>query len=121
MLVRDTKPNLLSVRIERHGAQFCDDVLDSCQHADFFFSDGYLASCYHNEEYMITEYYSDPVNVKLFEEGNEEELWDLAAHASRLYVKDWPEKQKIDEEMITDVLDYYAKDELVTVEENYYE
>ena len=35
--------------------------------------------------------------------------------------QEWKNKQKIDEEVITDILDYYAKDELVTIEEDYYE
>lgn len=112
---------MLKLRIERHGPEYANDVLDDIQSADFFFSDGYLASCYHNEEYMITEYYSDPVDVKLFEDGNETELWELATTKNRLYTKEWKTKQKIDEEMITDILDYYAKDELVEIEENDYE
>tara|TARA_B110000495_G_C23020687_1_gene605482 strand:- start:1921 stop:2256 length:336 start_codon:yes stop_codon:yes gene_type:complete len=111
---------MISVRIERHGAQFCDDVLDDCQHADFFFSNGYLATCYHNEECMITEYYQKPMDVKLFETGSETELWELA-DSNKMSYNEWPEKQVIDEEMITDVLDYYAQDELVTVKEDFYE
>ena len=35
--------------------------------------------------------------------------------------KDWPDKQVVDEEIVTDILDYYAEGELVKVEENYYE
>jgi hypothetical protein len=112
---------MLSLRIERHGAQFCEDVLDNCQHADFFFNNGHLASCYHNDEHMLTEYYSDPMDVKLFEDGKETELWELATNANKLYTKEWNDKQQIDEEMVTDVLDYYAKDELVEVEEEYYD
>lgn len=111
---------MLSLRIERHGAQFCEDVLDNCQHADFYFSDGYLASCYHNDEHMLTEYYSEPMDVKLFEDGSENELWEHATN-TKLHTKEWNDKQQIDEEMVTDVLDYYAKDELVEVEEEYYD
>ena len=96
------------------------DVLDDIQSADFFFSNGYLATCYRNDEHMLTEYYSDPMDVKLFGDGNENELWELAS-ANKLYTKEWPKKQCIDEEMITDILDYYAKDELVEIEENDYE
>ena len=109
-----------SLRIERHGALFSADVMDECQHADFYFSDGYLASCYHNDEHMLTEYYSEPVDVRLFEEGNETELWEHATN-TKLHTKEWKDKQCIDEEMITDILDYYAKDELVEIEEDYYE
>jgi len=109
---------MLKLRIERHGPEYAKDVLDDIQSADFFFSNGYLATCYFNDEHMLTEYYSDPVNVKLFEEGNETELWELATNENRLYTKEWKTKQKIDEEMITDILDYYAKDELVEIEEN---
>ena len=46
---------MLSLRIERHGSQFTEDVMDDCQHAEFFFSNGYLASCYYNEEHMINK------------------------------------------------------------------
>ena len=112
---------MLSVRIERHGGPFCDDVMDDCQHADFFFSNGSVASCYHNEEFMLTEYYTDPVDTKLFNRGHETELWETAMEQSGLVIKEWSQKQVIDEEMVTDVLDYYAKDELVEVEEDYYE
>ena len=70
---------------------------------------------------MLTEYYSDPMDVKLFEDGSETELWELASNGNKLYTKEWKDKQHIDEEMVTDVLDYYAKDELVEVEEEYYE
>lgn len=111
---------MLSVRIERHGPTFCDDVLDDCQHADFFFSNGYVASCYHNEEFMLTEYYHDAIDTKLFDKLPENELWETAGE-SGLSIKEWSQKQVIDEEMITDILDYYAKDELVEVKEIYYE
>ena len=110
---------MLSLRIERHGSQFSEDVLDDCQHADFFFSNGYVASCYHNDEYMITEYYQNPLDPKVFGE-DEGTLWQLAAD-NKVTHRDWNDKQKIDQEMITDILDYYAKDELVTIEEDYYE
>ena len=111
---------MLKLRIERHGPEYAKDVLDDIQSADFFFSNGYLATCYRNDEHMLTEYYSDPMDVKLFGDGNENELWELAS-ANKLYTKEWPKKQCIDEEMITDILDYYAKDELVEIEENDYE
>ena len=120
MIIANAKSNQLSLRIERHGAHFSRDVLDDCQHADFYFSNGYLASCYHNDEHMLTEYYSEPMNVKLFEGGSETELWEHAAN-TKLHTKEWNDKEFIDEEMIIDILDYYAKDELVTIEEDYYE
>lgn len=110
---------MLSLRIERHGAKFSEDVLDDCQHADFFFSNGYIASCYHNEECMITEYYQNPLDPKIFGE-DETTLWQMAAD-NKVSHQEWKDKQKIDEEVITDILDYYAKDELVTIEEDYYE
>ena len=56
----------LSVRIERHMTPFGDSDED-CNHADFFFSDGYMATAYHNEEHMITEYYKSPIDKELFE------------------------------------------------------
>ena len=111
---------MISVRIERHATNYCEDVLDNCQHADFFFSNGYLATCYHNEEHMITEYYQKPMDVQLFGPDKETELWELA-ETNKIAYNEWSDKQKIDEEMVTDVLDYYAQGELVTVEENFCE
>ena len=111
---------MLSLRIERHGSQFTEDVIDDCQNADFFFSNGYLASCYHNDECMITEYYQKPMDIELFGPDKETELWELA-ETNKIAYNEWPDKQKIDEEMITDILDYYAPDELVTITEEEYE
>ena len=70
---------MLSLKIERHGAKFSKDVLDDCQHADFFFSNGYIASCYHNDECMITEYYQNPIDPKIFGEY-EGTLWQMASY-----------------------------------------
>ena len=111
---------MLSLRIERHGSQFTEDVLDDCQHADFLFSNGYLASCYHNDEHMITEYYQRPMDIELFGPNKETELWELAS-TNKVSYNEWPNKQVVDEEIVTDILDYYAEGELVKVAENYYE
>lgn len=111
---------MISLRIERHGVQFTEDVMDDCQHAEFFFSNGYLASCYHNEEHMITEYYQKPMDIELFGPNKEDELWELAS-TNKIAYNEWPDKQKIDEEMITDILDYYAPEELITITEEEYE
>ena len=110
---------MLTLRIERHGTKFSKDVLDDCQHADFFFSNGYIASCYHNDECMVTEYYQNPIDPKIFNE-DDGTLWQMASD-NKVTHCEWQEKQKIDEEVITDILDYYAKDELVKIEETYYE
>ncbi len=110
---------MISVRIERYTSPFGDSD-DDCNHADFFFSDGYMATAYHNEEHMITEYYKSPIDKELLQEGKEEELYDMLSYTP-MSNKDWPDKQVVDEEIITDILDYYAEGELVKVEENYYE
>ena len=110
---------MLSLTIERHGAKLSKDVLDGCQHADFFFSNGYVASCYHNDECLITEYYQNPLDPKIFGEDNGT-LWQMAAD-NKVTHHEWKDKQTIDEEVITDILDYYAKDELVTIKEEHNE
>ena len=70
---------------------------------------------------MITEYYKSPIDKELLEEGTweEEELYEMLSYtpmANYLH-----ERQVVDEEIVTDILDYYAEGELVKVEENYYE
>jgi hypothetical protein len=107
---------MTSVRIDRHGPQFCDDVLDNCQHADFFFSSGYVASCYHNEDHMISECYYTAVDPEMFEHGSETELWETLSE-TKLNVKDWKKKQYIDEEIVNHILNWMSPDELVEVEE----
>ena len=112
---------MTSVRIERHGPQFCKDALDDCQHADFFFSDGYVASCYHNEEHMISECYYYKVDPKLFADPvDATELWETL-DGTKLNVKDWEDKQYIDEEIVNHILNWMSPNELVKVEEEYYE
>ena len=104
---------MLSVRIEPQLTPFGDPDED-CNHADFFFSDGYVASCYHNEEHMVTEYYLKPVDVKLFDKVNHDELGNALSYIKMQY-KSWENKQFIDEEIVIDILDYYAPGELVNV------
>ena len=111
---------MLSVRIERHGPQFCDDVLDGCQHADFFFSDGYVASCYHNEDHMISECYYSKVDPKLFDKDSATELWETLSE-TKLSVRDWEDKQYIDEEIVNHILNWVVPNELINVEEEYHE
>ena len=77
----------LSVRIERHMTPF-GDADEDCNHADFFFSDGYMATAYHNEEHMITEYYKSPIDKELLQEGKEEELYDMLSYTP-MSNKDW--------------------------------
>ena len=80
---------MLSLRIERQGAKFSEDVLDDCQHADFFFSNGYIASCYHNEECMITEYYQNPLDPKIFGEVKEK-FYNFFLKSCRIFFSDDP-------------------------------
>ena len=104
---------MLDCRIVSHDSS-SDDVLDECTSADFFFSDGYIASCYYNEEHMITEYYMKPVDVELFDKVNHDELGNALSYIKMQY-KSWENKQFIDEEIVIDILDYYAPGELVNV------
>ena len=111
---------MLSVRIDRHGPQFSENVLDDCQHADFYFSDGYVASCYHNEDHMISECYYYRVDPKLFSRTSSTELWETL-DGTKLNVKDWEDKQYIDEEIVNHILNWMSPNELVEVEDEYYE
>ena len=111
---------MTSVRIDRHGPQFSENVLDDCQHADFYFSDGYVASCYHNEDHMISECYYYRVDPKLFSRMASTELWETLSE-TKLNVKDWEDKQYIDEEIVSHILTWVSPNELVEVEEEYYE
>ena len=54
---------MLSVRIISNVP--FGDIDEDVIHADFFFSDGYMATAYHNEEHMITEYYKSPLDKEL--------------------------------------------------------
>ena len=106
----------LSVRIISN-VPFGDSNEDTT-HADFFFSDGYMATAYHNEEHMITEYYKAPLDKELFKPWKQEELHEMLSYTP-MANKDWPDKQVVDEEIVTDILDYYVEGELVKVEEIY--
>ena len=94
------------------------DIDEDSTHSDFFFNNGYFATAYHNEEHMITEYYKSPIDIELFQEGNREDLYEMLSYTPMVN-KDWPDKQVVDEEIVTDILDYYAEGELVKVEEVY--
>ena len=109
---------MLSVRIISNVP--FGDIDEDVTHADFFFSDGYMATAYHNEEHMITEYYKSPLDKELFKPSMQAELYEMLSYTP-MSNKDWPNKQVVDEEIITDILDSYAEGELVKVEENYYE
>ena len=39
-----------------------------------------MATAYHNEEHMITEYYKSPIDKELLQEGKEEELYDMLSY-----------------------------------------
>ena len=76
----------LSVRIVRHSIPL--RPMKYCNHADFFFSNGYMATAYHNEEHMITEYYKSPIDTELFQEGYEEDLYEMLSFTPMVN-KDW--------------------------------
>ena len=107
---------MLSVRIISNVP--FGDIDEDVTHADFFFSDGYMATAYHNEEHMITEYYKSPLDKELFKPSMQAELYEMLSYTP-MTNKDWPNKQVVDEEIVTDILDYYAEGELVKVEEVY--
>lgn len=128
-----THIRMTSVRIERHGPAFTRDVLDNCQHADFFFSNGYVASCYHNEDHMISECYYTAVDPTLFNTQRNRgqtvlslsqresiTIWDVLAE-SKIYTQDWSTKQYIDEEIVNHILNWMSPNELIEVEDEYYE
>ena len=106
---------MISVKIQRHGPAFTLDVMDKCQSADFFFSNGYAATAYHNEDHMISECYHTAVDPKLFD-GESASLWDTLSE-TKLSVRDWEDKQYIDEEIVNHILKWMSPEELVEVED----
>ena len=50
-----------------------------------------MATAYHNEEHMITEYYKSPIDGELLQEGKEE-LYDLLSYTP-MSNEDWMNKQ----------------------------
>jgi hypothetical protein len=65
---------------------------------------------------MISECYYSKVDPKLFDNESATELWETLSE-TKLNVKDWEDKQYIDEEIVSHILNWMSPDELVEVEE----
>jgi hypothetical protein len=65
---------------------------------------------------MISECYYTAVDPKLFNKESPSELWETLSE-TKLNVKDWEDKQFIDEEIVNHILNWMSPDELVEVEE----
>jgi len=64
--------------------------------------DGGIATCHHNGEYILTEYYQDRIEK---ENVGSEEFWDILGEG-KMYLKDWEDKQTWDEEVVQDMLEW---------------
>lgn len=75
--------------------------------------DGGIATCHHNEENILTEYYQDRIEK---ENVGSEEFWDILGEG-KMYLKDWKNKQTWDEEVVQDMLNwlYAATEDIVFV------
>ncbi|MEY4572165.1 MAG: hypothetical protein RLZ10_1391 [Bacteroidota bacterium] len=62
--------------------------------------DGGIATCHHNGNHIITEYYQDRIDR---ENVGKEEFWDILAEG-KMYVNDWEDKQTWDDEVVQDIL-----------------
>lgn len=70
---------------------------ESDREAVIYMSDGGVATFHHNEEHMLTTYYQDRIEIQ------SDDIW-LSLAESKVYLKDWADKQSIDEEMIADAV-----------------
>jgi hypothetical protein len=82
-------------------------VYESANEADVFMTDGGVATFHHNGEHMLTTYYQDRVVVEML--GEDEDLWEKLAEG-KAYIKDWPEKQEVDDGMIKDAVSWLCMD-----------
>jgi hypothetical protein len=75
--------------------------------------DGGIATCHHNGEYILTEYYQDRIEK---ENVGSEEFWDILGEG-KMYLKDWEDKQTWDEQVVQDMLNwlYAATEDVVFV------
>ena len=110
-----------SVEIEYYNSSDPNGGAVGSELAIFFFSDGGVASCHHNDDYMITECYYDRVDPKYRIEGfvdheYAETIWDFL-EGSKVSVKEWKDDQKVTEEMVNYVLNWMVTDQLLDVKE----
>ena len=64
---------------------------------------------------MISECYYSAVDPKLFD-GESDILWDTLSE-TKLNVREWKNKQYIDEEIVNHILKWMSPEELVEVED----
>lgn len=106
---------MLSLTIHRYGNDLTDDVMDSCDHAEFVFTSGYIANCHSNGTHMITDLYHKISKENLYATAYKHKF--VFPGQSKSTSISWPDKQYIDDEIITYIIDYYHPDELVDVNE----
>lgn len=66
---------------------------------DIIVEDGGICSIHHNGTHLITTYYQDRTN------RIDDDMWDNLANG-KAYLKDWEDKQDVDDEVIEDALDW---------------
>lgn len=74
---------------------------ESDNEAVVYMSDGGIATFHHNEEHMLTTYYQDRIEIQ------SDDIW-LSLAESKVYLKDWADKQVVDDEMIADAVNWLA-------------
>ncbi len=86
--------------------------------ADILMEDGGTANLYNNQEHMCTIYYQNRAPVGVWDRTNIlcEDYVQAGLSEGKGYVKDWPQKQEIDDEMIQDAVNWLCTMERVTIE-----
>ena len=64
--------------------------------------DGGIATCYHNEEHIITEYYQDRIEK---DNVGSDDFWDILGEG-KMYCNDWLDKQTWDDEVVQNMLEW---------------
>jgi len=111
---------MTSVNIEFYDPTHRKELIGS-ELAFFWFSDGGVASCYHNEEHMVAECYYDRIDPKKIQIPSESyDIWE-ELEGSKVSVKDFPKTNYITEDIINYILNWMCTDELVSVNEYHFD
>jgi len=74
-------------------------------------SDGGLATIHHTGEYFLTTYYQDRIQVEWREKPAKDIFSELSE--GKVYCKEWENKDKIDDEMIADGIEWLGGNTLL--------
>jgi hypothetical protein len=73
-------------------------IFNNSTEAEIRISDGGIATCRHNGDHMVSDYYQDRT-----ESYTSEIDWEELAKG-KIYCEDWEYKQEVDQEIIEDAL-----------------